>query len=223
MESLTFILQARNGLLLHSRVKKALDAGAICIVPDLLDDPTTEQVARWEQATVKDYRWRLIDEDSESLQELIAHPPTLSDCMYISNLNGKKLFFKNDNRPRARYLYFLFVVAQLRMAWRQGHRKDPAKILKPQLGKSFWATRRRYLNRALLLALAEEIGHDSSIPENVSHLPGMVHDTAPTYDEVEDKDLALVAVAKIVQAQIQSEKYDDEDEDEEEEEDEASD
>lgn len=53
---------------------------------------------------------------------------------------------------------FLHVVAQLKLAWRHDHRKDPGKVLKPQLGKGFWATRGRYLNRALLLALADDEG-----------------------------------------------------------------
>lgn len=120
--------------------------------------------------------------------------------MTIQDLDGRRLSFKNDNRPRARYLYFLFVVAQLKMAWRHEYRKDPAKKLKPQLGKGFWATRGRYLNRALLLALAEEIGHDTSFPENIPPLPGTDYDTQPQRDE-DDGETGLIAIAKIIAAQ----------------------
>ena len=92
-------------------------------------------------------------------------PPAFLDGvdmnMTIRDLGGKRLFFRNDMRPRARYLYFLFVVAQLKLAWRHEYRNNPANVLKKQLGKGFWATKGRYLKRAFLLAIAEEIGHDT--------------------------------------------------------------
>ncbi|GAB1317032.1 HNH nuclease domain-containing protein [Madurella fahalii] len=207
------LMTARNGLLLQPDVESALDDGAIAIVPDLPDDPTTEQVADWERKEPKNYRWRIIDEDAESLETVIAlESQGAPKNMTVRDLDGLKLSFKNDNRPRARYLYFLFVVAQLKMAWRHEYRKDPAKKLKPQLGKGFWATRGRYLNRGLLLALAEEIGHDTSFPENIPPLPGTDHDTQPQRDEDGDGEAGLIAIAKIIAAQRRGDEEEDEEE-----------
>ncbi|KAK3363912.1 hypothetical protein B0T25DRAFT_422700, partial [Lasiosphaeria hispida] len=206
------LMTARNGLLLQSGVESALDDGAIAIVPDLPDDPTTEQVVIWERDEPKNYRWCVIDNEAESLETVVAlKSQGASQDMTIRDLDGRRLSFKNDNRPRARYLYFLFVVAQLKMAWRHEYRTDPAKKLKPQLGKGFWATRGRYLNRALLVALAEEIGHDTSFPENMPPRPGT--DDA-SKDEEDAAETGLVVIAKIIAAQ----KRGDEEEDEEEEE-----
>ncbi|KAM7189038.1 hypothetical protein V8F20_010341 [Naviculisporaceae sp. PSN 640] len=196
------LMTARNGLLLQSDVESALDDGTIAIVPDLPDDPTAEQVAIWERDEPKNYRWRIIDEDALSLETMVAlKSQGASDDMTIRDLDGRRLSFKNDNRPRARYLYFLFVVAQLKMAWRHEYRTDPTKKLKPQLGKGFWATRGRYLNRALLLALAEEIGHDTSFPENIPPLPGTDRDTQPQEGEEDTGEAGLIAISKIIAAQ----------------------
>lgn len=200
-------------MLLQPDVESALDDGAIAIVPDLPDNPTTEQVADWEGKEPKNYRWCIIDEDTESLETIIAlESQGAPKNMTIRDLDGLKLSFKNNNRPRARYLYFLFVVAQLKMAWRHEYRKDPAKKLKPQLGKGFWATRGRYLNRALLLALAEEIGHDTSFLENIPPLPGTNHDSQPQRDEDSDRETGLIAIAKIIAAQRRGDEEEDEEE-----------
>ncbi|KAK0712628.1 hypothetical protein B0T26DRAFT_714791, partial [Lasiosphaeria miniovina] len=139
------LMTSRNGLPLQPHVESALDDGAISIVPDLPDNPTTEQVADWERNEPKIYRWRIIDEDAESLNTVIIpkghNAPEdghgAPKDITIRNLDGQRLSFKNDDRPRARYLYFLFVFAQLKMAWRHEYRTDPAKKLKLQLGKGF--------------------------------------------------------------------------------------
>ncbi|KAK3331723.1 hypothetical protein B0T19DRAFT_413866 [Cercophora scortea] len=210
------LMTARSGLLLERDVESALDDGAIAIVPDLPDDPSSEQVAKWEEEDPKNYRWRVIDDDADSLNTVII-PQNSSDTpkdITIRDLDGQKLSFKNDNRPRARYLYFLYVVAQLKMAWRHDYRNDPAKKLKSQLGKSFWATRGRYLNRALLLALAEEIGHDTSFSDNIPPLPGSDNNQPAQSDGSDDGDdeVGLLAIAKIIGAEGCSEDEDEEDE-----------
>jgi len=52
----------------------------------------------------------------------------------VRDLAGQKLSFRNNNnRPGLRYLYFLFILAQLKMAWRCRHQNYPAR--KPLLLK----------------------------------------------------------------------------------------
>lgn len=166
-------VEARNGLLLQKDVGSALDDGAIAIIPDLLGDASSEDVALWEENDPKDYRWEVIDDEAESLDTtIILKSQGAPKDITIRDLDGQMLSFKNDHRPIPRYLCFLYVVAQLKMAWRHEYRQDPARKPKPQLVvKGFWATRGRYPNRALLLALAEEIGHDTSFPKNIPPLP----------------------------------------------------
>ena len=191
-----------NGLLLPSDVETAMDDGAIAIVPDLPDDPSTEEVAAWESTEPKEYKWRVIDDEAEVLDELFIDGVDMT----IRDLGGKRLFFKNDMRPRARYLYFLFVVAQLKLAWRHEYRNDPANVLKKQLGKGFWATKGRYLKRAFLLAIAEEIGHDTELSDNIPVEPG---------DDNEPDETGVIGIAKLLR--FQKRRYEDEDEEDEDE------
>ncbi|KAI1445269.1 hypothetical protein F5Y02DRAFT_427011 [Annulohypoxylon stygium] len=172
-----------NGLLLSKDVETAMDDGAIVIVPDIADDPTTTQIEEWESAGVKQYKWRIVDPEAEALDVALQAASTESpNIMTIRDLDGKRLSFKNDMRPRSRYLYFLFVVAQLRLAWRDELRKDPSQVLSKQLGEGFWATKGRYLQRSFLLALADEIGHDTNFAENIPIEPG--DDSDPDYTGV---------------------------------------
>ncbi len=122
-----------------------MDDGASAIVPDISDDPSTEEVDAWENTEPKQYKWRVIDNDAGVLDQEIEIE---NGTMAIRDLGGKRLFFKTAMRPRARYLYFLFVVAQLKLAWRHEYRKDPSKVSKKQLGRGFWATKGPYLKRA---------------------------------------------------------------------------
>ncbi|KAI0843672.1 hypothetical protein F5Y06DRAFT_8842 [Hypoxylon sp. FL0890] len=194
-----------NGLLLDSDVEKAMDDGAIAIVPNISDDPSTEEVAIWEDSQPKNYKWRIMDPEAGILDETLKAPTKDSPkAMTIRDLDGRQLSFKNDMRPRARYLYFLFAVAQLRLAWRHEYRKDPSQVLAKQLGKGFWATKGRYLERSFLLALAEEIGHDTNIQENIPMAAG---------DDNDADDTGIVGIAKLLQSPREDEEEDEEDSD----------
>jgi hypothetical protein len=56
----------------------------------------------------------------------------------VRDLDGKLLCFRNDNRPRARYLYWIFYIAMLRLAWKMENRDKPTVVFKGQLGKGMW-------------------------------------------------------------------------------------
>ncbi|KAH8594429.1 hypothetical protein B0O99DRAFT_687661 [Bisporella sp. PMI_857] len=180
-----------NGLLLDNAIEKAMDDGAIAIVPDVPDDPSDKQVLDWETKEPKQYKWRVIDGTALSLDEVISSKLASDDSdMDVRALDHKPLVFRNSTRPRARYLYYLFVVAVLKRAWRFGNRKDPT-ILGSNLSKGFWGTRGRYLKKSFLLALSDEIGHDTSFINDMAMPPADVEDGLP--DET-----GLLWIAKVM-------------------------
>ncbi|XDG05446.1 hypothetical protein ABKA04_005061 [Annulohypoxylon sp. FPYF3050] len=182
-----------NGLLLHQAVKKAMDDGVVAVVPDIVDNPSTEEVAVWENSGPKDYKWKIIDPKAQILYEVIeVNKEGLVNPMTIRDIENRKLSFKNSMRPRARYLYFLFALAQLKLAWIQEYRQDPKAVFEKQLGKGVWATRGRYLKRSFLFALDDEIGHDTQLAENVPIEPGVDDDTDPD-------DAGVLSLAKLLQ------------------------
>ncbi|KAI1261896.1 hypothetical protein F5Y18DRAFT_419261 [Xylariaceae sp. FL1019] len=201
-----------NGLLLSIEVEKAMDDGAIAAVPDIADDPSTEEVETWERTEPKNYKWRVMDPEAEVLDVAVVVPsPSCPDGLLVRQLHGRQLSFKNGNCPRARYLYFLFVVAQLRQAWRHDFRRDSSKVLKNQVGKGFWATKGRYLRRGFLLSMAEEIGHDTDFKENIPMMP------SDDDDDDETGDAGVIGIAKMFQYGANDEDEDEEDEEDEEE------
>jgi hypothetical protein len=142
-----------------------MDDGAITVVPDIAHDPTPAQVQLFNASEPKNYRWRIMDKDAAVLDEPIceAGDEDSENDLFVRDLDGKRLHFKNDARPRARYLYFLFCVAVLKRAWKHEHRNVPDAVLKSQLGKGVWATLGGYMSKGFLSALATEIGHDTSV------------------------------------------------------------
>ncbi|XXH02512.1 hypothetical protein Hte_008888 [Hypoxylon texense] len=180
-----------NGFLLHQIVKTAMDDGVIAIVPDIANNPSTEEVTVWENSGLKDYKWKIIDPEAQILDEALeVNREDPVNPMTIRDLENRKLFFKNGMRPRARYLYFLFALAHLKLAWRQEYRQDPKAVLGKQLGKGFWATKGRYLKRSFLLALANEIGHGTEFAESVPIEPG---------DDSDPDDAGVLGLAKLLQ------------------------
>ncbi|KAI2627631.1 hypothetical protein GGR54DRAFT_652465 [Hypoxylon sp. NC1633] len=180
-----------NGLLLHQMVKTAMDDGVIAIVPDIADNPSTEEVAVWENSGLKDYKWKIIDPEAQILDEALeVNREDPANPMTIREIENRKLSFKNNMRPRTRYLYFLFALAQLKLAWRQEYRQNPKAVLEKQLGQWFWATKGRYLKRSFLLALANEIGHDTEFADNVPIEPG---------DDTDPDDAGILSLAKLLQ------------------------
>ncbi|KAI1774327.1 hypothetical protein F4818DRAFT_452361 [Hypoxylon cercidicola] len=98
-------LSRANFGVVYTSVEKAMDNGAIVIVPDIPDDHSDDKVATWENTSPKKYKWRVMDTEAEIPNEPV---------MTIRDLKRQRLLIiQDDGRPRARYRYFLFAVAQL--------------------------------------------------------------------------------------------------------------
>jgi hypothetical protein len=83
-------------------------------------------------------------------------------------------------------------VAQLKLAWRHEYRNDLANVLKKQLGKGFWATKGRYLKCAFLLAIVEEIRHDTELSDNIPMEPR---------DDNKPDETGIIGIAKLLRFQ----------------------
>ncbi|KAI2463858.1 hypothetical protein F4781DRAFT_436976 [Annulohypoxylon bovei var. microspora] len=67
------------------------------IVPNLPDDPSTQEVAIWESIGPKDYKWRILDPEAEILDEPLEVVPEISSsAMTIRDLDERQLSFKSD-------------------------------------------------------------------------------------------------------------------------------
>ncbi|PLB53872.1 hypothetical protein P170DRAFT_396820 [Aspergillus steynii IBT 23096] len=149
------LFSAKNGLIMCSKIEKVFDSGAIVIVPDIPERPLRSALQEWIQKETRDYKTKIIDPAGLKMEKDIIAIGGLK----WKDLDGRKLQFKGDFRPAARYLYFHYCLQILRRAWRAGPGQHAAFTLQEELGKPVWATPGRYIPRNMLLAFVEELGH----------------------------------------------------------------
>ncbi|KAI9765070.1 MAG: hypothetical protein M1839_005617 [Geoglossum umbratile] len=147
------LFSALNGLIVSSVVESVFDKGFLVIVPRISNNPSIAELLQWNESNPKEYKIRIIDLDNPTTHNTIqpGSEQTWKD------LDSKPVEFRNEFRPRARYLYFHYCMQMLRLSWKQSRRGE---VLKKELGGKFWGTPGRYLPRNMLLAFVEEMGHE---------------------------------------------------------------
>ncbi|KAH7143761.1 hypothetical protein EDB81DRAFT_796317 [Dactylonectria macrodidyma] len=131
--------RAGNSLLMSKRIKSWFDSYHIVIVPV---DATEDPIRRWRTDVI-----------SPSLRNTEYAPPNQSTSQFTGKgLDGKELVFLNENRPVARFLYFHFVMAlvRIRNIERQGWKTAWARYYEQRP----FPTPGKYLRQSMLLALA---------------------------------------------------------------------
>ncbi|UPL00075.1 hypothetical protein LCI18_011009 [Fusarium solani-melongenae] len=219
-----------NGLFLHVDIESALDKGLIAFVPDVdlepadIDKPFQDQQERnnrlraWETGPVKQYKLVVMNKTAKAVKEELFDQDKHGFTTLL-DLHGRKLEFKTDFRPRARYVWWTFLYAVMRTASVQDtpSTKDtsPYDVQQHEVRKAtrYWGTRGRYVKRNLVLGLIQELGQD------VNSILDQVIDDDEEGDE--QPEPALVASIALNAATARGE--DDEEEDDEEEDDEEED
>jgi len=151
------LMSIHNGMLISETAEKRIDSGNILIVPDVEDDSSKQQIDAWVRSEPKGYKIRVLNPNAKGMNDF--HPGGMRTEETWNDLDGKQLEFKSNFRPRARYLYWQYVVTMVRKAHAAqggGQRETAGK----ELGKRFWGTHGRYMRRGNLRGLANELGHD---------------------------------------------------------------
>ncbi|KAF7560138.1 hypothetical protein G7046_g4011 [Stylonectria norvegica] len=167
------LFTATNGLFLHFHIEKALDDGVLAIVPDLDLEPADpslplndqqerqDRVKEWEKMAVKDYKIVVINKKHKQATSTRLFTFEQMTIQTLGDLHGRKLVFKTDFRPRARYVWWTFLNTILRTAWIEQKAGDEntqhQEVRKPT---RYWGTRGRYVKQNQLHGFVDEIGHD---------------------------------------------------------------
>lgn len=96
----TALKSARNGLFLNSIIEKGFDNGWVAIVPDGSIEKTPTE-------------WKMVVLNDAIRKDVVF---TSSDNSHVrwQDIDGRRLHFRNDNRPARRYLYFRYAMAHLK-------------------------------------------------------------------------------------------------------------
>ncbi|KAF8533053.1 hypothetical protein BDD12DRAFT_900614 [Trichophaea hybrida] len=157
------LFHVRNGLLLSDSVEKRFDKHQVVIVP-------ANGAKLQADGTIDRWILKLVDDAVKNIP--------MSDIGTLADLHGRELQFRTTARPAARYLYFHYLLAMLRV------RKRGRKIFRPQKTNDPvdiesrpvpWGTPGPYILERMVRALIAEAGHDVfqerefdqiAIPEN---------------------------------------------------------
>ena len=144
---------ARNGLLTSTAAEVKFGKGLYVIVPDVSEETPPAEISLWNSSEPKDYKIRIIDKTHPEIDEVIDKEKGHT----WRDLDGRKVKFRNHNRPRARYLYYHYCTQLLRRAWNM---KVQGDILTDELNTHFWGIPGKYIRQNMLRAFVEELGHD---------------------------------------------------------------
>ena len=157
VENAEELIEIQNGLMLSTYAEKRLDDGDIVLVPNVKDAASQEEIDAWSRSQPKEYKIRVINFKAKGMDR--AHPGYVDPKESWNNLDGKRVQFSSDHRPRARYLYWQYCKAVLRQSWKEKDIKAK-DVLVRERGKKFWGTKGPYIKKRMLLAFVEQLGHD---------------------------------------------------------------
>ena len=145
------LFRAENGILWSTEAEERFEGGHFVIVPDIVDQPTQQDVDTWEASDPREYKIRVLNPNHGMMKCLI-----LNTGKIWADLDNERVQFKTNFRPRARYLYFAYCAAMLRRSFAGKH----LETSRAELRKKFWGTPGRYMREGMLLGFVEEMGHD---------------------------------------------------------------
>ncbi|KAL9629744.1 MAG: hypothetical protein Q9204_005100 [Flavoplaca sp. TL-2023a] len=167
------MMSACNGMFISRRAEPLLEDGLLCIVPDVADNPTPAEISAWTNSEPKNYKIKIAADpnDPRILTKLVDE----GTDRFI-HLHNSKVEFGSNDRPRARYLYWVYLIGVLKQSWKAKiparaptEPNEPPSPLNPptysnplenELGKPYWGTPGPWLKKPMLRAFIEELGHD---------------------------------------------------------------
>lgn len=157
----------RNGLVLHSRIEQALDAGQLVLVPN--------------------------GESGDGLKVVILDDSILDKYPYAGGpkykeLNNSILEFKTKARPLKRYLYFLCLITLYRRHryFVEGSERDQEKIQMRRI----WGTPGKWMRGSIIRALAMEVGDMLKVEDDGEDEAG-VESMSPRVSPEKERKIAV--------------------------------
>lgn len=99
------LFSTKNGQLMCRVIEANFDKGVVAGVPDLPERPSMELLASWVKGPIREYKVGILDMSWERIND-----PVISGPLTWKQLDGRKLSFRSQHRPAARYLYFHYCV-----------------------------------------------------------------------------------------------------------------
>ena len=126
------LMKAEHAILWFEEAEQRFPSRQFVIVPDIPDNSDQVQVERWEASFIREYKIRILNPQSNTMSAKI-----LRTDKRWNVLDGTKVEFRSDWRPRARYIYFSYCCAMVAEAFAGRH----LMVSKNEPGTPYWGTR----------------------------------------------------------------------------------
>ncbi|KZM27331.1 uncharacterized protein EKO05_0009421 [Ascochyta rabiei] len=180
------LMCAPNGLMLHQDFEELLDAARIIIVPASKGDidPETAQVVDLDHDK-EPYKVQVLD-------KTLIRTKTQGDGVITSLLDGRILEFKNKNRPKKRYLYFVAIINLMRRrrCLAPGWNED-----KKALGTEVWTSPGEYLRESTMRCIMRFVGLMEDPDEILRQGPTLSGSPKETPTDVETSQRILLNIS----------------------------
>lgn len=140
-----------NCVIMSVELEKTFDKHLWSVVPDIPEPHTPNEIRNWHRSEVKEYRIRVNCPDHQDMNQVYF---IRGEGRRLRDLHGKKVEFRNDFRPRARYLYLHYCTAVLK------HDNYHDVIRNEGQKQKFWGSVGGYYQKSFLVGMTEIIGHE---------------------------------------------------------------
>ena len=107
------LFKAENGIVWSKLAQSRFSQGLFIIVPDINDNSDEDEVLTWQVKEPKEYKIKILNRGAAPMQELVGANRQYRWC----DMDNERLEFKTSFRPRAKYLYFAYCEAMLRLSY----------------------------------------------------------------------------------------------------------
>jgi len=206
------LFSASNGLLLPTVIEEQFDSGMLAIVPAIKDPTSKAEVSLWQSQDPREYKIKIFDGGRSTLDGIaMEYLTTGGTVVKFRDLDGMKLKFLGNFRPRARYLYFHYCCQVLRYVWNKGAHEKSIHTMAEQKGIFAWGTVGKYMAQDQMRAFVEELDHE---------FEPLIHNADESLNTEADKHVLVDAVAQQIAISAKKQTTDEEEGEEDEEDDE---
>ena len=169
------LMSTSNCMLLVTQVERMFDSHRLALVPDVKDLSNREEMTAWYNTVPQEYAIRVFDSGSKGMDDEVPERD-----ITFAQLDGEKVQWRTDARPRRRYLWFHYACCVLKEA-----RGSPLPDeFQAEYEKKYWGSLGKWFKtEGYLIGAVQLLGQD--------YKPLLLPSDA-TVDETKDEDLSLV-------------------------------
>ena len=216
------MFEIENGMIISTDAEDKISSGQMALVPGVREDASNDEIDDWRESHPRPYKIHIFNPDSKEMNKIV--PPFFGVDMTTrrqgqtwADLHGQNVEFRSDHRPRARYLYWQWMINMLKAVMQVNHRVD--NPMPKEFGKRFWGTGGKWIKKKYLLGLAEYAGHAFEW----DNLLEAAQEPEKKEDNEPDSAAAIVGAVQMRGGFLEELRDEDEDEDEDDDDDEDED